>query len=178
MAAGHGPRVTQLREQLDQFRVNAERQGTIEQLERHWHALNAQVGDAAERAAVKEFDAERTRWWQTGRQQQLQAEAAADRAFVDHTAVKAKELAEHAAELQRQLGGPGQWQLARERAERAERTYNHGREHAHEADQAELAHLRHRAAGHDTAALDARTRHTELLAENQLRETMPDTQLR
>jgi conjugative relaxase-like TrwC/TraI family protein len=177
VAAGRGPRVTELREQLDHFRVNAERQGTVEQLERRWRALNAQVGDAAERAAVKEFDAERTRWWQTGRQQQLRAEAAADRAFVEHTAAKAKELAEHAAELQRQLGGPGQWQLARERAERAERTYDHGREHAHKADQAELAQLRDRAVGHDTAAADARTRHTELRAEQQLRAIMPDTQL-
>ncbi len=176
VAAGRGPRVTELREQLDRLRGNAERQAVIEQLERHWHTAVTEAGDATARAATAEFDAERTRWWQTGRQQQLQAQAAADRTHAEQTRAKADELAHRAAELQHQLGGPGHWQLARERADRAERTYDRGRDIAHTADQADLAQLRDRAAGHDTAATDARTRHTELRAEQHHRDTMPDTQ--
>jgi hypothetical protein len=48
---------------------------------------------------------------------------------------------------------------------------------AAKADQAEQTQLRDRAAGHDTAAADSGTRRDELLAEQQLRTTMPDTQL-
>ena len=176
VAAGQGPRVTELRAQLDQLRVNAERQGTIEEIERHWHTIVTQAGDAAARAATKEFDAERTRWWQTGRQEQLQAEAAADRTAAERAQARADELAAHAAELQHQLGGPGQWQQARERAQRAEATYDRGHDIAHQADQAELTQLRDRVTTRATAALDAGTRHTELSAEQQLRATMPEHQ--
>jgi hypothetical protein len=177
VAAGRGPRVTELGEQLDRHRSNAEHQTTVEQIEHRWHAAVTQAGDAAARAAISEFDAERTRWWQTGRHQQLQAQAAADRALADQATAKADELAKHAAQLKHQLGGPGHWQLARERAHRAEHTYDRARDIAHKADQAELTRLRDRAAGHDTAAADARTRHTELLAEHHLRTTMPAEQL-
>lgn len=174
--ASRGPRVTRLDAELHRLRVNAERQGTVEEIERRWHALTRQAGDAAERATHKEFDAERTRWWQPGRREQLLAEAAADKAQSGQLQAQADELARPAAELQRQLGGPGVWRQAREHAERAEASYQQDRHRAHEADQRELDRLRDRADSHDTAAVDASTRRDELLAEQQLRATMPEAQ--
>ncbi|MGH3759874.1 MAG: hypothetical protein ACRDTB_19200 [Actinophytocola sp.] len=174
--AGRGPRVTKLDTELHRLRVNAERQGTVEAIQRRWQAARTQAGDAAERAAHKEFDAERTRWWQTGRREQLQAEAAADQAASQRAADQADELARHAAELQRQLGGPTVWRHAQQHLERAEASNAQDRHRAHQADQSELAQLRDRVTSQDTAALDAGTRRDELLAEQQLRDTMPEVQ--
>ena len=141
------------------------------------NALRAQAGDAAERAAHKEFDAERTRWWQPGRREQLQAEAAADKA-----------LSERVARPGRRAGPPRRRTSAATRRPRrvatgprrswsapkpaTSRTGNAPTQ----ADQHELARLRDRIASQDTAALDAGTRRDELLAEQQLRATMPEPQ--
>jgi hypothetical protein len=176
VAAGHGPRVTQPDTELHQLRVNAERQGTLEEIERRWQHARTQAVDAAERAARKEFEAERTRWWQPGRREQLQAEAAADRALQQRAHAEVAELARYAAELQHELGGPGTWRQARQQLERAEATYTQDRKRAHESDHRELTRLRERVVGHDTAALDASTRRDELLTEQQLRDAMPDAQ--
>ena len=174
--AGRGPRVTQLDAELHRLRVNAERQGTVEEIEHRWNALGAQAADAAERAAHKEFGAERTRWWQPGRREQLHAEAAADKALSQRLLAQAAELAHPVAELQRQLGGPGVWKQAREQAERAKAGYLQDRQRAHDADQRELDRLRDRADSLDTATREAGTRRAELLAEQQLRATMPEPQ--
>jgi hypothetical protein len=176
VAAGHGPRVTQLDAELHRLRVNAERQGTVEEIERRWHVLRVQAGDAAERAAHKEFDADRTRRWQPGRRDQLHAEAAADKALAQRVGAQAAELARHAADLQRQLGGPDGWRQAREDLERAEASYGQNRQRAHQIDQNELTQLRDRITSQDTAALDAGTRRDELRAEQQLRAAMPEPQ--
>ncbi|TDV45342.1 MobF family relaxase [Actinophytocola oryzae] len=176
VAAGRGPRVTQLDSELHRLRVNAERQGTLEEIERRWQHARTQAADAAERAARKEIDAERTRWWQPGRREQLQAEAAADRALQERAHAEVAELARYAAELQQQLGGPGAWRQARPQLERAEATYVQDRQRAHDTDQHELTRLGERIASYDTAALDAGTRREELLTERQLRDAMPDTQ--
>ncbi|HEX6356065.1 MobF family relaxase [Actinophytocola sp.] len=176
VAAGHGLRVAQLDAELHRLRVNAERQGTLEEIERRWQAARSQAADAAERAARKEIDAERTRWWQPGRREQLHVEATADRAIQHRAHAEVAELARYAAELQHQLGGPGTWRQARQHLERAETSYELDRQRAHQADERELHRLRERIAGQDTAALDASTRCDELLAEQQLRTTMPDSQ--
>jgi hypothetical protein len=176
VAAGHGPRVSQLDAELHRLRVNAERQATVEEIERRWHQLKTKAGDAAERAARKEFDADRTRRWQPGRRDQLLAEAAADKAHAQQRNAQAAELARHAAELQRQLGGPDGWRLAREQAERAEASYPHDRERAMQRDRDDLARLRDRIATQETAATDARQRRDQLLAEQQLRTSMPQHQ--
>lgn len=176
VTAGRGPRVTQLDTGLHRLRVNAERQGTLEEIERRWQHARTQAADAAERAARKEIDADRTRWWQPSRREQLQAEAAADRALQERAHAEVTELARYAAELQRELGVPGTWRQARQHLERAEASYELGRQRAHEADERELHWLRERIAGQDTAALDAGTRHDELLTEQQLRVDMPDSQ--
>ncbi len=89
---------------------------------------------------------------------------------------QAAELARPVAELQRQLGEPSVWRQAREQAERAEANYEQDWQRALEADQRDLDRLRDRAEGHDTAAFDASTRRKELLAEQQLRATMPEAQ--
>lgn len=176
VAAGQGPRVTRLDAELNRLRVNAERQGTIEEIERRWRDLVTQAGTAAEHATHKQTDADRTRWWQPARREQLHAEAAAEKAASQRAAAQADELARHAAELQRQLGGPGTWRHAQQQFERAEANYSQDRQHALVADQNDLDQLRDRAASHDTAARDAGTRRDKLLAEQQLRATMPDTQ--
>jgi hypothetical protein len=176
VAAGHGPRVTQVDAELHRLRVDAERQGTVEEIERRWQLARTQAGDAAERAARKEIEAERTRWWQPGRREQLQAEAAADRALADRAHAEVAELACYAADLQREFGGPGTWRQARQQLERAEASYAQDRQRALQADHDALDRLRDRVASQDTAALDAGTRQGELLGEQQLRATMPDTQ--
>jgi hypothetical protein len=176
VAAGHGPRVTQLDVELHRLRVIAERQGTLEEIERRWQHARAQAADAAERAARKEVEADRTRWWQPGRREQLQVEAAADRALQERAHAEVAELARYAADLQQQLGGPGTWRQACQHLERAEATYVQDRQRAHQADEHELHRLEERIAGHDTAALDAGTRRDELLTEQQLRTTMPEDQ--
>lgn len=158
------------------MRVNAERQGTVEEIERRWQAARTQAGDAAERATHKEFDAERTRWWQSGRRERLQAEATADKALSQRAGAQADELARHAAELQRQLGGPTVGRQAREHLERAEASYERDRHRAVQADQNDLARLGDRVTSQATAAIDAGTHRDELLAEQQLRATMPETQ--
>jgi conjugative relaxase-like TrwC/TraI family protein len=174
--AGRGPRVTRLDTELHRLRVNAERQGTIEAVERRWRAALTQAGDAAERATHKEFDAERTRWWQPGRRERLQAEAAADKALSQRAGARADELARHAAELQRQLGGPTAWRQAHQHLERAEASYERDRHQALQADQHDLARQRDRVTSQETAAVDAGTRRDELLTEQQLRATMPESQ--
>lgn len=176
VAAGHGPRVTQLDAELHRLRVNAERQGTIEEIERRWQGLRTQAGDAAERATHKQLDAERTRWWQPGLRDRLQAEAAADKALSQRLHAEAAELARPAAELQQQLGGPGAWRQARPHLERAEARYERDRQHAWQADQNDLTRLRDRITSQETAAIDASTRRDQLVAEQQLRATMPDAQ--
>jgi conjugative relaxase-like TrwC/TraI family protein len=176
VAAGHGPRVAELDAELHRLRVNAERQGTLDEIQRRWQLARTQAGDAAERAARKEIEAEHTRWWQPGRREQLQAEATADRALQQRAHAEATELARYAAELQHELGGPGTWRQARQQLERAETSYELDRQRAHDADERELSRMRDRIAGHDTAARDAGSRHDELLAEQQLRTDMPEAQ--
>jgi conjugative relaxase-like TrwC/TraI family protein len=176
VAAGHGPRVTRLDAEVHRLRVNAERQGTLEAIERRWYAVRDAAGDAAARAASKEFDTERTRWWQSGRREQLQAEAAAEKALAEQAQAEAAELARHAAELQQQLDGPAAWRQAREQAEHTQATYEQDRQRAQQTDQDELTRMRERITGRDTAAADAGTRRDELLAEQQLRAAMPETQ--
>lgn len=71
------------------------------------------------------------------------------------------------------------WRQARQLAEHAEATYLHDRAQALDADRRDLTRLRDRADVHDTNATDgtdatdARTRHTELHAEQRLREPCP-----
>ncbi|MFC5102251.1 hypothetical protein [Kibdelosporangium philippinense] len=165
VTAGRGPRVAWLYAELHRLRVNAELQGTIEALERRWQDSMTQIGEAAEQAADKQSEAERTRWWQPGRRERLQAEATAHQARVERAQTEAADLARHAADLQQQLGGPQVWRQARLQAERAEASYARDRERAHEDDQHDLTLLRDRAASHETAAFDAGTRGDELLAE-------------
>lgn len=176
VAAGHGPRVTQLDTELHRLRVNAERQGTVEEIERRWQQLRVQAADAAERATHKQFTAERTRWWQPGRREQLQAEATADKVLSERLHAEAAELARPAGELQRQLGGPSAWRQARPQLERAEASYERDREHGFQADQNDLVRLRDRVTSQDTAAVDASIRRDELVAEQQLRAGMPESQ--
>ncbi|TCO46426.1 conjugative relaxase-like TrwC/TraI family protein [Actinocrispum wychmicini] len=176
VTAGHGPGITQLEAEVHRLRVNAERQGTLQAIEHRWYAARDAAGDAAVRAFDKERDAERTRWWQSGRREQLQAEAAAEKALAEQARAEAAELARHAAELQQQLGGPTAWRQARERAERAEASYGQDWQRAHQADQDELNQLRDHITSSDTAAVDAGVRRDELLAEQQLRAVMPEAQ--
>lgn len=176
VAAGHGPRATRLDTELHRLRVNAERQGTLEAIERRWYAARDAAGAAAARAAGKELDAERTRWWQSGRREQLQAEVAAEKALAERAQAEAAELAQLAAEMQQQLGGPTAWRQVREQAERAEDSYERDRQRALQADQGEVTRLRERITSRDTATADAGTRRDELLAEQQLRAAMPESQ--
>lgn len=176
VTAGRGPRVTELDTRVHQLRVNAERQATVEALQQRWHQVVERAGDAAEQATRKEHDAERTSWWQPGKRDQLNAEAAALREAAEKASKEAGELATHAAEIQRQLGGPRMWQQARDFAEHAEATYDRDREQAITADRRDLTRLERAAETHDTNALQAATRHTELTAERDLRDTMPQPQ--
>lgn len=177
VAAGHGPRVTQLNTTLTELRRNAELQGQAEDIERRWQAVRATAGDTAGRAAVKDLEADRAPWWRPGgHRDRLHAEAAELRAHSARAAAEADQLARQAADLQQRLGGPGQWRLARERAERGEATYDRARTLAHEADQADLIRLRERITEQTAAAVDAGARHDELAAEQHLRATMPEPQ--
>lgn len=96
MTAGHGPRVTELDAQLQRLRVNAERQGTLNEVERRWRHLRTEAGDAAARATRAQFEADHTRWWQPGRREQLQTQAAADRALSERATAQTVELARYA----------------------------------------------------------------------------------
>jgi hypothetical protein len=174
--AGRGPRVTELDTRIHQLRVNAERQATVEALQRRWHQVVEQVGDTAAQATQKEHEADRTSWWQPGKRDQRQAEAAALREAAGKASKEANELADHTAEIQRQLGGPRVWQQARDLAERAEATYDRDREQALAADRRDLTRLDRAAETHEAKALDAASRHIELAAERDLRDTMPQPQ--
>ncbi|MFC4859505.1 MobF family relaxase [Actinophytocola glycyrrhizae] len=176
VTAGRGPRVTELDTRMHQLRVNAERQATVEALEARWRQALERAGDAAEQATHKEFDAERTSWWQSSKRDQLTAEAAAQREVVAATTKETNELASHAAEIKHQLGGPRMWSQARDLAERAEATYERDRDQALTADRRDLTRLERVAETHETNALKAAARHTELTAERDLRDTMPQPQ--
>jgi hypothetical protein len=76
--------------------------------------------DAAERAVQRRVEADRTRWWRSGRRERLTVEAA--------RRTKPMTLAQQAVDLQQDLGGPQVWRLAREQAERTEARYPDARE--------------------------------------------------
>jgi DNA gyrase/topoisomerase IV subunit A len=106
----------------------------------------------------------------------LQVQAAEQRAEQQRAHDEAKELARQAAELQRELGGPQVWQSAQQQAERAQARYPDERREAQRGDEAELDRARIQIARRDLAAAQAGTQREELIAEQQLREAMPQSQ--
>jgi hypothetical protein len=179
MAAGRGPHVARLDAERDRLRQRAEVQRRAEDIERRWRTVTERAADAAERVALAEFDAERTRRWQSGKRERLTAEAATHRAELQRAQDEAKELARQAAELQQDLGGPTVWRSAREQAEQAEQadaTYPEDRREAQREDEADLTRAQERVARLDRVAAEAGTLRDELTAEQQLRESMPQPQ--
>lgn len=176
VAAGRGPRLARLDAERDRLRQRAEVQRRAEGIERRWRAVTERAGDAAERQAHAEFDAERTRRWQSGKRERLTAEAATHRAEVQRAQDESKELARQAAELQQELGGPTVWRLAREQAERADARYPEDRREAQRADEADLSRAQERVAGLDRTVAEVGSRRDELIAEQQLRDAMPQSQ--
>jgi hypothetical protein len=175
VAAGRGPEVARLDAERDRLRQRAQVQSRAEDIQRRWQAVVNRAGDAAERQAHAEIDAERTRRWQYGKRDRLTAEAAAHRAEVQRAQDEAKELARQAAELQQELGGPKVWRLAAEQAERAEARYPQDRREAQREDETALTRAQERVARLDCAAAEAGTHRDELIAEQQLRDALPQT---
>lgn len=174
VAAGRGPRVTDLEATLHRMRHTADLHDRVEAAEQRWNAARGEARRAGARAAEAFRAAERVPWWRPGQREQRHAEAAEQQARHEQARAAAEELDRHLAQLQQQVGpraGYRGW--AREQLERAEAGYDRDRDATQQADEAELAGLHRQVDARTRAADRAGDRHTGLTGEQQHRALVP-----
>jgi conjugative relaxase-like TrwC/TraI family protein len=178
VAAGRGPRVTNLDASLIELRRIADLRTLADEIEQQRHAAERDARTAWASAYTAQQRAELTPWYRSGRRDRLVAEAAELRAHSEQARAAMARLREQLGELNEQSGQRRWWSgdQARDEVAHAETDYGQNREQAHRLDENELDGLRRQISSWTGDADTAATQRSALAAEQQLRADMSEEQ--
>lgn len=178
MAAGCGPRVTQLDASLAQLRRLAELHSITDDVDLRWSTVRAEASMLAAQARHTNLEASQVSWFRPGRRDRLLVQAAELTARSQRALALAEQLGQLRAKLDHKTGGHhlGSTQGPETNSRAPKRATPRDLDRAHHGDLADLAALRHQVSMHTGAAETTGHRHDELTAEQQLRAEMPPQQ--